>query len=209
MGRKEHFVTGKRREGRQTFAPLNEAEQKLVEENWPFLLFLLDKIVFDKELYLEEAKSIGALAMMRASKTWDPNHKSKRSFVGYCSDWIRNYVVREIRWFESIARHEYTGMHSEKRSDEHHGFDCNALVDPDAKDDATVAKKEQWAKIRLALRKLKPADRELLTRVYFGGEQHTSIAREQGKTRAAVSLRVKYALQELKKEFANLTPETV
>ena len=210
MPRNQRFVTGIRRDARQTFAPLTAEQRELVEKNYYFLLFYLKKLVFDKELYLEEAKSIGALAMMRAAKTWTP--EGGASFCGYATWWIRNYVVREIHWMKRIAEKEFSGHFVDNPLDGTYGDsrrNDNEFVDENPLCTETVIAEEQLAKVRLALGKLGRQERRLLQRVFYGGEEHAAMARDEGVTRACISLRVKKAIKNLRREYMALTPETV
>lgn len=67
---------------------------------------------------------------------------------------------------------------------------CHPVVDPGADIDQLVAVAEARREINTFLSALMPADRELVERVFFGGESQADVARDFRVSGAAISKRM-------------------
>lgn len=78
------------------------------------------------------------------------------------------------------------------------GTDPAAAPDPAAGPEDAAAWSEDVAGVRAALARLAPADREILVRRYYRGEQFAAMAAGRGVTRQAAEQRVQAALARLR-----------
>lgn len=119
-----------------------------------------------------------------------------------------NGEISEIEVDESLGellveldRHEYNNDHKETRRHtsldgmEYEGTLFAAPDDPAAE----VLRREDAARLLLAMETLSPSQRELVRRVYFENEKITDIARTEGVSEAAIRNRLKKIYARLKK----------
>ena len=100
-------------------------------------------------------------------------------------------------------RQEYNNDHKETRrhtSLDGMEYEGEAFLSPENTEEQ-VLKREDMARLLRAMEALTPAQRELVSRVYFENEKISKIAREEGVSHVAIHDRLKRIYQKIKNNF--------
>lgn len=109
------------------------------------------------------------------------------------------------QWLFSIARnvsHDYYRKNIRHQSDD---LESWATILPDSEQQQSFLQKEENQLLQIALQKLDPKKRELLTLSKLEGWRHQEIAELLGYSRGSIKVLIFRAVQELKKEYLLLT----
>lgn len=172
-----------------------EYQQRLIEANYHLIYGYIKKQKLKHPLTVEDYIDVGHIVLMRAARGWDPR-------LATLSTYVYRAMNQEIYrlWKEKCKDVSRFKVVTDHATDDNYST-LDQLGNIPADHGPAEGRGEIWTQ---AMSHLTPSERKLITDLFYRGRSICNLAREQNRSKQAVSAEKYKILERLREKMADL-----